>query len=379
MTQKNRGIMTRQNAVALFTGALLLSASLAASVSFNEAARDAAPMDEVVAATTSKAGVVSWDLPVTRNDEVDEWIDFLKGRNSEKTELWLERSGKYTPMILAELRKRGMPEDLIYLAFIESGFAPNAKSRAAAVGLWQFIAETGRRYGLEVSSYVDERRDPVKATHAALDYLTELHDRFGSWYLAAAAYNTGENRVGRIMRQVTGSERGTDADFWKIAARLPRETRNYVPLMLAAGHIGKEPQKYGFDDVDYQAPLSYGIVRVPQNVSLSVVAKSVGVETDAIEELNPELVRDRTPPARSWTVRVPDGTAARFAANFPDELKAVRLAEAKEKAARKYYKVRRGDNLSVIAQRFDTSVSKLKRLNGLRGSLLRPGQKLRVS
>jgi membrane-bound lytic murein transglycosylase D len=351
---------------------------------------DAAPMDELltVAATTSNAmSAVTWDLPVTRNDRVDTWIDFLKGRNREKTELWMERSGKYTPMIRERLRARGMPEDLIYLAFIESGYSTRARSHAAAVGLWQFIAETGKRYGLEVNSYVDERRDPVKSTEAALDYLQELYDRFGSWYLAAAAYNTGENRVARIMRQTTGKERGTDADFWKIARRLPQETRNYVPLMLAAGHIGKEPAKYGFEHVEYQQPIAYASVHVPGGVALSTIAKAAGVSEDVVDELNPQFLRGVTPPKRNSLVRVPEGSELLFAQAFESVLREDQQTAAKRQvkvaqastSSKRYYKVRRGDNLSEIADRYDISVKRLKSLNGLRGSLIRPGQRLRIA
>ena len=150
---------------------------------------------------------VSWDLTVTDHERVDFFVEFLMGKNHDKTRLWLERIGKYGPLIQRELRARGMPEDLLYLTMIESGFDPNAYSRAHAAGLWQFIEETGERYGLEVTRYVDERRDPVKATAAALTYLSEMHERFGSWYLSAAGYNTGENRVGRIMREQTGRKR----------------------------------------------------------------------------------------------------------------------------------------------------------------------------
>jgi membrane-bound lytic murein transglycosylase D len=329
-------------------------------------------------------------LPVTRNDRVDTWINFLKGGNRERTELWMQRSGRYTPMIREQLRARGMPEDLIYLAFIESGYSTKARSHASAVGLWQFIAETGKRYGLEVNTYVDERRDPIESTDAALDYLQELYQRFGSWYLAAAAYNTGENRVARIMRQQTGNERGRDQDFWTIAHLLPKETRNYVPLMLAAGHINKEPEKYGFADVELQQPLSFTEIHVPGGVALSTVAKAAGVSEASVEELNPHLLRGVTPPKRSWVVRIPEGSELRFAEAFETvwreegvSMAKVKLAstvsKSKSTAGKRYHNVRRGDNLSRIADRYDLSVKRLKSLNGLRSSTIRPGQKLRIA
>lgn len=342
------------------------------------AAVEPAPMEQLlVTAESATPDVVTWDLPVTRNESVEKWIDFLKGRNKARTRVWLERSGRYAPLIKAKLRERGMPEDLIYLAFIESGFSPKAYSRAAASGIWQFIAETGRRYGLEVSSYVDERRDPIAATDAALEYLSELYDRFGSWYLAAAAYNTGENRVARIMRQVTGRERGTDSDFWKIASRLPRETRNYVPLMLAAGHIAKEPEKYGFDGIEYQDPLAYDTVRVPGAVSLSAVARAAGTDRETVMDLNPHLIRGRTPPDRAYPIRIPAGTATKFAVAFPSIHQAEAARASVASATR--HRVRRGETLTHIAKRYDVSVRDIQRWNGMgRRTLIRAGQTLRI-
>jgi membrane-bound lytic murein transglycosylase D len=263
--------------------------------------------------TAAVAVGVLWDLPVTRNAQVETWIDFLRGRNREKTGLWLQRSGRYAPMIRQALRQRGMPEDLVYLAFIESGFSPGAYSRAQAAGIWQFIAETGRRYGLEVSSYVDERRDPLKATVAALDYLQKLHGQFGNWYLAAAAYNSGENRVARVLRERREDARGTEELFWRIAPHLPQETRDYVPLMLAAGHIGKEPEKYGFVNLSYHVPLTFETVAVPGGTRLSTVARAIEVAADDVEELNPHLVRKMTPPGRLTEVRIPPGRDTRVA------------------------------------------------------------------
>ena len=187
-----------------------------------------------------------WDLANLDNHRVDSWVRRFTSDLKQSFARYLGRMDKYTSMISAKLAQRGMPQDLVYLAMIESGFNPKAKSPAQASGLWQFIGETGRRYGLTVNRKVDERNDPAKATDAALSYLADLYERFGSWYLAAAAYNTGENRVGRIMREVTGSERGTDADYYRISSLLPQETQDYVPKLIAAARIAKEPEKYGF-------------------------------------------------------------------------------------------------------------------------------------
>jgi membrane-bound lytic murein transglycosylase D len=193
-----------------------------------------------------------WDLANINNPRVDSWVKLFSTDPKVKARfaVWLDRKSTYQPMISTKLDERDMPQDLIYLAMIESGFNPRAQSPAKAGGLWQFISETGKRYGLTVNKKVDERNHPDKATEAALSYLSDLHDRFGSWYLAAAAYNTGENRVGRIMRQVTGSEKGTDQDYYRISKLLPKETQDYVPMMIAAARISKDPARYGFDSGD---------------------------------------------------------------------------------------------------------------------------------
>jgi membrane-bound lytic murein transglycosylase D len=212
-------------------------------------------LTEVVTSAASQVSGASdanstadWDLPNLDNARVDSWIKIFTTDPKVKSRfaVWLDRKSTYEPMISAKLEKRDMPQDLIYLAMIESGFNPKAQSPAKAGGLWQFISETGKRYGLTVNKRVDERNQPEKATDAALAYLDDLHDRFGSWYLAAAAYNTGENRVARVMRQVTGKEKGTDADYYRISNLLPKETREYVPMMIAAGRISKDPARYGF-------------------------------------------------------------------------------------------------------------------------------------
>jgi membrane-bound lytic murein transglycosylase D len=192
---------------------------------------------------------VRWDLSNLDHQRVDYWVErFSRGDKRGEFETYLARLPQYEPMISTKLRARGMPQDLIYLAMIESGFNPQARSLAGAAGIWQLVPETARRYGLFVNETVDDRLDPEGSTEAALSYLAALHERFGSWYLAVAAYNTGENRVGRIMVEETGSERGSDADYYRIWDRLPGETRDFVPVMIAAARISKEPERYGFRD-----------------------------------------------------------------------------------------------------------------------------------
>lgn len=187
------------------------------------------------------------DLPNISHPRVDSWIKRFTTDQRGSFATYLDRMTRYEPMISRKLAERDMPQGLIYLAMIESGFNPTAKSRVAATGLWQFMRATGKEYGLTVTGRVDERKNPVRATDAALEYLSDLHDRFGSWYLAAAAYNTGQGRVSRVLKQVTGKKKGTDADYYRIAHRLPKETREYVPKMIAAARIGSNPQRYGFD------------------------------------------------------------------------------------------------------------------------------------
>lgn len=347
----------------------------------------------VAEATASTVESASWDIPVVRNAPVERFIDIFQNKQSDRMALYLKRSGRYEGMIRGKLRERGMPEDLMYLSMIESGFNPTAKSHAQAVGLWQFIEGTGERYGLRIDGYVDERKDPEKSTDAALRYLQDLYDQFGSWYLAAAAYNTGENRVARVMKEMTGSEKGEEADFWRIRRRLPAETREYVPLMLAAALIGKEPHKYGLGDVERYLPVRTDAVEVPAGTDLEVVAEAVGVGEKELRTLNPQLVRGVTPPGKKpYSVRIPEGRQTRFAANFAAASAKV-AAEARVEAARttrvakaaratrptsRTHKVRRGESLWTIARRNDTSVNTLKRLNGLRSTKIKPGMSLRV-
>lgn len=255
---------------------------------------------------------IGWDLPNLEHERVDYWVarfDTVPAMR-EKFARFLERAGRWAPPIVERLEARGMPLDLVFLAMVESGFNPEATSPARAAGIWQFIAPTGERYGLAIDRAVDERRDPIRATDAALDYLEDLHDRFGSWYLAAASYNTGENRVGRIMREETGSERARgEADYYRIWDRLPRETRDYVPLMIAAARIAKDPGAYGFDPVDL-TPMEWDEVVVPPATPLIKIANSVGITLLELRALNPHFRIHRTPNDRHYAVRVPAGSSA---------------------------------------------------------------------
>jgi len=313
----------------------------------------------------------SWDLPNLDHDRVDFWVDKFTGDKRGDFTRFMERSGRYIPMISQKLEERGMPQDLIYLAMIESGFNPEAYSPAAASGLWQFIEETGRRYGLEVNRAVDERNDPVKATDAALDYLEELYDRFGSWYLSAAAYNTGENRVARIMREETGSEKGNEESYYRIWDRLPRETRDYVPLMIAAARISKEPAKYGFEGVQKEDPLAYDEVVVDAGSPLDAVAKAAGVDVKEVRRLNPQLKMERTRNDQRSVLRVPEGTRTTFLVNWP-QVRQNRTLDFRE------YTVRYGDSLLAIARRHGVSADEIRRENALRGDMIRAGQTLRI-
>lgn len=193
------------------------------------------------------ASQAGWDIANLPHERVDFWVDrFTSGDKREEIAGYLARMPQYESMIRGKLRERGMPQDLLYMAMIESGFNPQARSAWGAAGMWQLVADTARRHGLRVDDEVDERLDPEKSTDAALDYLAKLYERFESWYLTAAAYNVGENRVARIMVEQTGNDSGTDADFYRIRHLLPPETQEFVPAMIAAARIAKDPARYGF-------------------------------------------------------------------------------------------------------------------------------------
>lgn len=249
---------------------------------------------------------VGSELPLHRNPRVDKWLDRFRTTHRPEFARVLAKSGMYDELIRGKLRARGMPEELLYLAMMESGLSPWAVSRVSAVGMWQFMSLTALEYGLRVDDYVDERRDPVRATEAALDYLEWLHGQFGSWYLAAAAYNAGQNRVQGVLLEHAGGRTGEEDLYWEVLDHLPEETREYVPRLVAATILAQDAERYGFAEPVVK-PYRFDRVFVPGGTHLSRVADAVGVSPRVLRELNPHLTRQLTPPGEMYGVRVPVG------------------------------------------------------------------------
>jgi len=249
------------------------------------------------------------ELPLQANAETRRWVVAFETTRRAEFERLMSRRALYSDLIRTKLRERGMPEELLYIPVIESGLSPFAVSRVSAVGIWQFMSPTALQYGLRIDEYVDERRDPVRATEAALDYLAWLNERFGgSWYLAAAAFNAGPGRLERILTRHAEGRRGDDAIFWEIRDYLPRETREYVPKMIAFTSLARRSHAGEFHDPAF-TPYDYETVFVPGGTVLAGVARDLGVRAAVLRELNPHLVRGVTPPGEIYGVRVPRGGA----------------------------------------------------------------------
>jgi membrane-bound lytic murein transglycosylase D len=275
-------------------------------------------------------------------------------------------------MIKVILKEHGLPEDLVYVAMIESGFNPKAYSSAKACGPWQFIYETGGRYGLKANFWIDERRDPEKSTIAAAKYLTDLFNQFGHWYLAAAGYNAGEKRVERAI------EKHNTNDFWELAKynALPRETREYIPKLIAASIIAKDPERFGFGGITYDEPLRFVEMKVPRATSLSLVSKSSSMDLTELKSLNPEILRGITPPyTDEYRIKLRTSTNV------------VRVSEALEAAAggeRKIkdvlvYKVRKKDTLAKILKRYGVRETEMYLVNDCEDQLkVKPGMALNI-
>ncbi len=320
----------------------------------------------------------TFDIDVTTfagNRRVLEYLEFFQLDARDRFEIWLSRLGRYEGMIRERLRARGLPEDLVYLTLIESGLSNTAVSRARAVGMWQFIAGTGRGYGLQIDPWVDERRDPFKATDAAVAHLDDLVERLGSVYLAAAAYNAGAGRIEREIRRLPGEPDSVDDQtFFQIADRrnLRRETRDYVPKLIAAALIAKQPAHYGFTDIQRLPPLVFDEVSIPDATGLDVLARLADTSVASMLELNPQLVRGITPPGREVVVRVPRGTGAHVAERYAE-------LPINERVTFVDHYVSSGQTLSGIAQRYNVTVTMLRAANPhLQPHALRVGQRIIV-
>ncbi len=324
----------------------------------------------------ASASVPSYDIDVTSfadRDRVRYYEDYFLGPARERFTIWLGRLPRYEGMIRERFRALGIPEDLVYLALIESGYSNTAVSRANAVGMWQFIAPTGRRYGLTIDAWVDERRDPFKATEAAGRHLSDLYQQFGSWYLAAAAYNGGAGRVTRGIRRLRSNpDSVSDETFFDLSARryLRLETRDYVPKLIAAALLAKDPLRHGFDSIPLHAPLTFDEVTVSDATGLDVLAQLADTTSRALMELNPHFYRGVTPPGRTSIVRVPRGAGSTVATRYAE-------LPPNERVNFLEHVVRRGETLSEIGQRYRVNVSLIRAANNnVRPTRLQIGQRL---
>jgi membrane-bound lytic murein transglycosylase D len=304
---------------------------------------------------TGQPGIISYNGNVTATRAVERNVGFFTTKIRDKFSLWLSRSGAYLDIMTDILRKKDVPEDIVFLSLIESGFNPYAYSIAHAAGPWQFIASTAKRYGLEINWWKDERRDPVKSTEAAADYLKDLYSMFGSWNLAMAAYNAGEGKILKAMK------RGKVDDYWDLreTRHIRTETKDYVPKFIAARIIASNPEDFGFENVDYKDPLRYDKVELDSPVDLSVAAECAGTTLEEIRRLNPELRRWCTPPdVQQYALRIPEGTKEGF-------LEKLSSMPEKDRFTIDRYTVRRGDTLRRISRKTGVPLNVILSLNSM--------------
>jgi membrane-bound lytic murein transglycosylase D len=306
--------------------------------------------DERVVKVPEEKIPVTYDVPIVMNDRVKKSILYFQTVAREAFTKYLERSGAFIPVMREILKQHELPEDIVYLPIIESGFNCKAYSWARASGPWQFIASTGRLYGLNRDWWHDERRDFIKSTHAAAKFLKHLYEKFGSWELALAAYNGGPGRIDRTIR------RQKTTNFWDMDLR--KQTEDYVPFYMAATIIAKNPEMYGFQP-HYDDPIDFDEVVIDKCLDLNVVAKSTGVSVDHIKFLNPEILRGYTPPSlKSYRLRIPKGTKDKFLAELPD-------MKSPQETSWVKHKIRRGETVSTIARRYGVSQYAIFQANNL--------------
>lgn len=311
--------------------------------------------------------VPTFDVPIEINDHVLAWVDRYSRQHKFSFESGLKRSGRYIEMFREIFAEEGVPQDLVYMAHVESGYKTSAYSRAHARGVFQFIASTARRYGLRVDYWADERADPEKSARAAARYMKDLYAEFGDWYLALAAYNAGEGKIRRAIAR-TGKR-----NFWSIARTryIRRETKNHIPAIIAATLLSKDPDKYGLS-AEFDPPVRYDTFEVVGAADLRVLARCAGTDTATMRRLNPALRRSQTPPDGRTEVRVPPGSGLTASA-------ALEAIPSKERVLYARHRVRKGDTLSRISREYGVSVRSIQQVNGMGGrTLIRVNQTLLV-
>lgn len=302
---------------------------------------------------------------------VDRWVRYWQETADEAVPAFLGRMDTFGSMVDSALAEAGLPPSLRYLPFIESGYNPRAASRASAVGMWQFMAGTGRGLGMRVDPLLDERRDPARSTEAAIDFLTSLHAEFGSWFMVLAAYNGGPNRMRRVLQRYAPGVPASDSLFWTLRRHFPPETRDFVPKLFGAAIVAADPAAHGHEAAPY-APFRFDLVSVPDATTLDVIAMAAAVPLSDIEHLNPQFVRGITPRGRETAVRVPEGRGDAFAAAYA-------LIPPSERVTFVEHRVARGETLSHIALAYGVRVADIQAANpGVRPQALRIGALLTV-
>ncbi len=345
----------------------------------NEEEKEIASANVLESETRSEAEILADQqsrvtFPLVYNPMVEKWIHYFQGRGRANYVKWLSRSTRYLDIMEEAIDKYNLPKELVYLSMIESGFNNRAYSHAHAVGMWQFIRPTGRAYGLKIDWWVDERRDPHKSADAAARLLKDLYADFDNWYLAAAAYNAGPNKIRRAIKRY-----GTN-NFWELTRKKQRylkpETKNYVPKMIAATIIAKNLKAYGFSEseIKYQEPLKHDIFTVSVPIDIQTIAKLSGTNVRTIRDLNPELRRGTVPPStQNYQLKIPHGKSKYFGKRF---------ASVKHKFKRTNYivhRVRKGENLNLIARKYGVRISDIRKVNTIRNSrYIKIGQRLTI-
>jgi membrane-bound lytic murein transglycosylase D len=313
------------------------------------------------------AYVKPYNIPMILNNSVENNLEYYKTRGRAVFQIWLDRAARYSPMMKEIFKEKNLPEDLVYVAMIESGFNPYAVSWCRAVGPWQFMPATGKMYGLKINWWIDERKDPIKSTNAAAEHMKDLHNLFGSWPLVLASYNAGAGKVQRAVLRTRSD------DFWDLRASryIRNETKNYVPTWMAATIIAKNPEAYGFS-VTTVDPYKYDEVVLEESTDLRLIARCADCAYQDIKELNPELKRWVTPPQYGkYNLRIPYGKKEAFLANF--------AAIPREQMIKwERHEVRKGETLSSLAKLYNSNPEAISDINGLKKNRIAPGKHLLI-